>query len=328
MTDSPLTIGGDIAVTATSGAQLNAMVGNDNVVEAALDLLFVNAQYTGARRRRRARTKAKKSANEADQGPAGREDEGRSEEDGRDGQEDREEDRGLRRERRGRRPRAHRRTRSRRSRRRRSSSPARAGRGHRRRHLTVSAQDTAGIDSHSSVVQDVVTTNDLSGLVPIVEQRPAAERLRVHDRVRARSRSSSATTSGSARRTPAAASAAPSTATSARGDVHRFDLRHADGRRADERHRAAAVELERASGTRARPTGSSAARRRARTSTSTGGLRGHDAVGSRCSPTSAPRTTPTRRVWERLVAGGAARPRGLYPGIGNFTTPTRARSGS
>ena len=35
--------------------------------------------------------------------------------------------------------------------------------------VTVSAQDTAGVDSHSSVVQDVATSNDLTGFIPIVE---------------------------------------------------------------------------------------------------------------------------------------------------------------
>ena len=38
--------GGAISVTATSGAQLNATVGNDNVVDAALDLVMPGAQTT------------------------------------------------------------------------------------------------------------------------------------------------------------------------------------------------------------------------------------------------------------------------------------------
>ena len=44
--DTPLHAGGNISVTATSGSQLNAIVGNDNVVEAALDLLLPGAQTT------------------------------------------------------------------------------------------------------------------------------------------------------------------------------------------------------------------------------------------------------------------------------------------
>ena len=34
----------------------------------------------------------------------------------------------------------------------------------------VTARDTAGIDSHSEVVQDVVVTNDLTGLIGLVNQ--------------------------------------------------------------------------------------------------------------------------------------------------------------
>ena len=67
MTDSPLHIGGDVAVTATSGAQLNAMVGNDNVVEAALDLLFVNAQYK-EEKKKKGEEKAKESAKKPTKG--------------------------------------------------------------------------------------------------------------------------------------------------------------------------------------------------------------------------------------------------------------------
>ena len=49
------------SVTATSGAQLDVMVGNDNVVEAALDLLFINANQKGRRRRIRRRRRQRKS---------------------------------------------------------------------------------------------------------------------------------------------------------------------------------------------------------------------------------------------------------------------------
>ena len=134
--DTPIDAGGDIAVMATSGAQLNATVGNDNVVEAALDLLFPGAQTTTKTKDKKGKEKTKVEGYGAS-GAAG----------------------GI--------VLAQNKV----------STFARAaivftgatqGVVTATGDVTVSAQDTAGIDSHSSVVQDVATSNDLTGFIPIV----------------------------------------------------------------------------------------------------------------------------------------------------------------
>ena len=45
--DTPVDAGGAVTVTAVSAAQLNAVAGNENVVEAAVDLLFTRAGQKG-----------------------------------------------------------------------------------------------------------------------------------------------------------------------------------------------------------------------------------------------------------------------------------------
>ena len=167
MTDSPLDIGGDIAITATSGAQLNAMVGNDNVVEAALDLLFVNAQYK-EEKKKKGEEKAKESAKKPTKGQQDAKKKAEAKKTAETGKKTETETKGYGA----------------------SGSAggliltankvstfARAeivftgasqGAVTAGGTLTVSAQDTAGIDSHSELVQDVVTTNTLEGLVPLV----------------------------------------------------------------------------------------------------------------------------------------------------------------
>ena len=137
--DTPIEAGGNVTVTATSGAQLNAMVGNDNVVEAALDLLFPGAQTTTKTKDAKTGKEKTKVDGYGANGAAG----------------------GI--------VLAQNKV----------STFARAAiifTGPTQGEVTaaggdvtVLAQDTAGIDAHSSVVQDVVTTNDLSGIVPIIE---------------------------------------------------------------------------------------------------------------------------------------------------------------
>ena len=137
LVDTPIAAGGDITVKATSGAQLNATVGNDNVVEAALDLIFPGAQTTTKTKDAKTGKTTKKVEGYGASGAAGgivlaqnkvstfaRADIVFT-----------------------------------------GATPGAIAAGG---DVTVLAQDTAGIDSHSSVVQDVVTTNDLTGLVPIV----------------------------------------------------------------------------------------------------------------------------------------------------------------
>ena len=136
--DTPITAGGNITVTATSGAQLNAIVGNDNVVEAALDLIFPGAQTTTKTKDAKTGKETKKVAGYGASGSAG----------------------GIVLASNKVSTFAHAEI---------VFTGATQGEVTAGGDVTVLAQDTAAIDSHSSVVQDVVTTNDLSGLVPIVE---------------------------------------------------------------------------------------------------------------------------------------------------------------
>ena len=177
--DSPLNVGGDVSVTATSGAQLNAMVGNDNVVAADLDLLFINAQ-TKEEKKKEQETKAKEEKPQA-------KDEHKKPAEGKDKAAEEEKKAGA--EKPG------------------SEKAAEEGKvggygasgaaggivlasnkvssfaraeiiftGAGQGDVTVggtlnvAAQDTVGIDSHSSVVQDVEVSNTLAGLSTIVDQ--------------------------------------------------------------------------------------------------------------------------------------------------------------
>ena len=317
--DSPLTSPADISVTATSGAQLNAMVGNDNVVEAALDLLFVSAQ-TRRRRRRRARTRRRSPRRSRPRARRTR----------------RRRPKRRRRPRRARRPDGRRRataraarpaasssprTRPRASPAPRSCSPRGAGHGRRRRRRDRPAQDTAGIDSHSSVVQDVVTTNDLTGLVPIVDS------VLLPDDYKYTTASGSqtlrpATGSGSARRTPARRNRRRRLPVprQPRDDLHRVELRDADVDDLPERHRAAAARA----GTALGQAGRDVHVHRQRAAATSIDI--NNANYDRHDPVAAGAHQPRRRGLHRhrrLEAARRAAPppnlENLYPGIGNFT---------
>ena len=134
--DTPLNAGGNISVTATSGSQLNAIVGNDNVVEAALDLLLPGAQTTTKETNKKTGKVTKKVSGYGASGSAGGIVLASNK----------------------------------------ASSFARAaiefttGQGTvvAAGDINIVSRDSAGIDSHSSVIQDVVVTNDLTGIIPIV----------------------------------------------------------------------------------------------------------------------------------------------------------------
>jgi hypothetical protein len=134
--DSTVTAGGDVSVTANSGTQLNALAGNDNVVEAALDLIFTGAQTTTKTKNPKTGKVEKKTSGYGASGAAG----------------------GI--------VLAANKV----------SAFAKAqviftgaqGDVTAGGDVDVSAQNTAAIESHSSVIQDVATSNDLTGLIPII----------------------------------------------------------------------------------------------------------------------------------------------------------------
>ena len=143
------------------------MVGNDNVVEAALDLLFVNAQYK-EEKKKKGEEKAKESAKKPTKGQQDAKKKAEAKKTAETGKKTETETKGYGA----------------------SGSAgglvltankvstfakaeivftgASQGAVSAGGTLTVTAQDTAGIDSHSELVQDVVTTNTLEGLVPLV----------------------------------------------------------------------------------------------------------------------------------------------------------------
>ncbi|MDA8435110.1 MAG: hypothetical protein M0Z98_03915, partial [Actinomycetales bacterium] len=131
--DSPLTVAGSITVNATSGAQLNAVVGNDNVAEAALDIVFGGA---GQQETKATANSSGQIAGYGASGAAGGIVVASN----------------------------------------RVSSFARAailftgakGAVKADGTVNVTAHDTAGIDSHSTIVQSAVASNTLAGLVDIV----------------------------------------------------------------------------------------------------------------------------------------------------------------
>ena len=136
--NTPITAGGNLVVNAESAAQLNAVAGDENVVEAKLDLLFTSAQTT-------TKTKAAKTGKEKTKtegyGASGEAGGGILASN-------------------------------------KVSSYAKAfidftaarGTVTAGGDVSVTAKDTAGIDAQSTVVQDVGRPNDLSGVVDIVNQ--------------------------------------------------------------------------------------------------------------------------------------------------------------
>ncbi|MGB7964549.1 MAG: hypothetical protein WCF12_16525, partial [Propionicimonas sp.] len=129
---------GDITVTAVSAAQLNAVAGNENVVEAALDLLFTGAQTTTTTTNPKTGKSSSKTSGYGASGIAGGAILASNK----------------------------------------VSSRADAfieftaaqGAINAAGAVTVEAEDAAGINAQSTVVQDVTTSNTLEGLVDIVEQ--------------------------------------------------------------------------------------------------------------------------------------------------------------
>ncbi|MFZ0529753.1 MAG: hypothetical protein WAL91_04355, partial [Propionicimonas sp.] len=129
---------GDITVTAVSASQLNAVAGNENVVEAALDLLFLGAQSTTTSTNAKTGKSESKTSGYGASGIAGGAILASNK----------------------------------------VSSRAEAfieftptqGLVKAAGAVTVHAEDAAGINAQSTVVQDVKTSNTLDGLVDIVEQ--------------------------------------------------------------------------------------------------------------------------------------------------------------
>ena len=138
--NTPVDAGGAITVVATSAAQLNATAGNENVVEAAVDLLFTSAGQKGEKQSE-ADKKAKKKKKIDGYGASGLAGGGILASN-------------------------------------KVSSLAKAfidfttsrGTVMAVGAVAVSASDTAGIDAQSTVVQSAVVSNDLSGIVDIVNE--------------------------------------------------------------------------------------------------------------------------------------------------------------
>ena len=296
--DTTIDAGGNVTVTATSGAQLNATVGNDNVVEAALDLIFPGAQTTTKTKDAKTGKTKKKVEGYGASGAAG----------------------GI--------VLAQNKV----------STFARAaivftaatpGAIAAGGDVTVLAQDTAGIDSHSSVVQDVATTNDLTGLVPIVASllpgdyqyttASGTQQLAAGDRVRLGSSYAGGGDAGAVYEYRGLGLA----------DLHRHQRRSRRQERDDEPDGAAADQLARAgaarrqvpvprhsgAGPRPRPHGRELLRHRA--------VGARDELGRR----SGRRTTATPRSGASSSAASTTS-RASTPGSGTSRTRTPARSAS